>query len=178
VPGILIGWTLASVPLESLGVGGWAHSLAMAMVAVAAPVAGAAALVRNVPVPAFSCVLARAPERPTGRLVMALGLSRIVLCILATEAALGLAFDPRYRDFPFAPLGAAATPFLVLSLVGAGAPRRPEAAETMMATVLGASTVYIAWQEGFANWQAQALCAVLAGLTLALLRSPGAPDSE
>lgn len=178
VPGVLIGWAVANAPLESLGVGGWAHSLAMVMVAVAAPVAGAAAIIRKVPVPAFSRVLARAPERPTGRLVMALGLSWIVLCVLATEVALGLAFDPRYRDFPFAPLGAAATPFLVLSLVGARAARRGGTAETMMATVLGASTVYIAWHEGFANWQALALCAVLAGLTLALLRSPGAPGSE
>jgi exo-beta-1,3-glucanase (GH17 family) len=178
VPGVLIGWALANVPLESLGVGGWAHSLAMVMVAVAAPVVGAAALIRNVAVPPFSCVLARAPERPTDRLVMALGVSRIVLCVLATQVALGLAFDPRYRDFPFAPLGAAATPFLVLSLVGADAARRPETAETMMATVLGASAVYIAWHEGFANWQALALCAVLAGLTFALLRSPGAPDSK
>jgi exo-beta-1,3-glucanase (GH17 family) len=178
VPGVLIGWALADVPLESLGVGGWAHSLVMVAVAVVAPVVGAAALVRNIAVPAFSCVLARAPERPTDRLVLALGLSWIVLCVLATAVALGLAFDPRYRDFPFAPLGAAATPFLVLNLVRARAARRRETAETLMATVLSASTLYIAWHEGFANWQALALCAVLAVLTFALLRSSGAPGSE
>jgi glucan 1,3-beta-glucosidase len=140
-------------------------------------VAGAAALVRDRPVPAFSCILARAKERPTDPVVLALGLSWIVLCAVATEVALGLAFDPRYRDFPFAPLAAAGVPFLVLALLGGGAPRRRDLAETAMAAVLGASTVYIAWNEGFANWQALALCAVLAGLTFVLLRSPGAPDS-
>jgi exo-beta-1,3-glucanase (GH17 family) len=177
VPGILIAWAVANVPLESLGVGGWLHSLVMIAVAVVSPVAGAAALVRDRPVPAFSCILAGAKGRPTDPVALALGLSWIVLCAVATEVALGLAFDPRYRDFPFAPLAAAGAPFLVLALLGAGAPRRRDLAETAMAAVLGASTVYIAWDEGFANWQALALCAVLAGLTFVLLRSPGAPDS-
>jgi exo-beta-1,3-glucanase (GH17 family) len=176
-PGILIGWAVADVPLESLGVGGWLHSLVVVAVAVVSPVAGAAALVRGRPIPRFSCILAPSKERPTDRLGLALGVAWIVLCAVATEAALGLAFDPRYRDFPFAPLGAAGVPFLVLALLGAGAPRRRDAAEVAMAAVLGASTMYIAWNEGFANWQALALCAVLAGLTFVLLRSPGAPDS-
>jgi hypothetical protein len=101
---------------------------------------------------------------------MALGLAWIVLCIMATEVALGLAFDPRYRDFPFAPLGAAAVPFIVLALTGARTSGRRDAAETVIAAVLGAAAIYIAFDEGFANWQAIWLCAVLAGLTLALLR--------
>ena len=36
--------------------------------------------------------------------------------LVAVEAALGLVFDPRYRDIPFAALTAAAMPFLVLLL--------------------------------------------------------------
>ena len=35
--------------------------------------------------------------------------------LLAILTALGLVFDPRYRDFPFAPLTAAGVPFLVHS---------------------------------------------------------------
>jgi exo-beta-1,3-glucanase (GH17 family) len=177
VPGILIGWAVANVPRESLGIGGWLHSLVMIAVAAVSPVAGAAALVRGRPIPAFSRILARSKGRPTDRLDLILGVAWIVLCAVATEVALGLAFDPRYRDFPFAPLGAAGAPFLVLAMLGAGAPPRRDVAETAMAAVLGASTVYIAWDEGFANWQALALCAEVAGLTLVLLRSPGAPDS-
>jgi glucan 1,3-beta-glucosidase len=167
-PGILIGWAIENVPLESLGVGGWAHSLAMMAVAVFAPLAGAAALVRRVPLPAFSQVLAQ--DRSANRPGLALGLAWIVLCVMAAEVALGLAFDPRYRDFPFAPLGAAAVPFMVLALAGARTPGRRDAAEIVMATVLGVAAVYIAFDEGFANWQAIWLCAVLAGLTLVLLR--------
>jgi exo-beta-1,3-glucanase (GH17 family) len=168
-PGVLIGWALANVPLESLGVGGWIHSLAMLATALASPIAGSAALVHDAPVPSFSEVLGR-PEKSPRRLDgFALGISWVLLCAIAAEVALGLAFDPRYRDFPFAPLGAAAAPFLVLTVCGT-AGRRRELAEIVMAAVLGASTLYVAWNEGIANWQSLCLIAVFAAIIIALLR--------
>jgi glucan 1,3-beta-glucosidase len=175
VPGVLMGWAIANVPLESLGVSGWVHSLAMLALALVAPVAGAAALMRNIPVPAFSDVLGYRKHRcaPLG---FALGVAWVVLCAITTEVALGLAFDPRYRDFPFAPLGAGAAPFVILALLGAGGGRR-ELAEIAMAAVLAAATLYIAWNEGPANWQSLCLCAVFAVLILTLLRSRAAPSS-
>jgi exo-beta-1,3-glucanase (GH17 family) len=176
VPGVLIGWAIANVPLESLGVGGWVHSLAMLATALVAPVTGAAAFMRNIPVPAFSDVLGYRKNRPAP-LVFALGATWVVLCAIATEVALGLAFDPRYRDFPFAPLGAAAAPFVILTLFGAGGARR-EVAEIAMAAVLAAATLFIAWNEGPANWQSLYLCAVFAVLILTLLRPRAAPSSE
>ena len=47
VAGVLIGWTIENVPIESLGVGGWLRSLALAALAIAAPLACAAALARE-----------------------------------------------------------------------------------------------------------------------------------
>jgi hypothetical protein len=176
VPGVLIGWAIANVPLESLGVGGWVHSLAMLATALVAPVAGAAAFMRNIPVPTFSDVLGYRKNRPAP-LVFTLGATCVVLCAIATEVALGLAFDPRYRDFPFAPLGAAAAPFVILTLFGAGGARR-ELAEIAMAAVLAAATLFIAGNEGPANWQSLYLCAVFAVLILTLLRPRAAPSSE
>jgi exo-beta-1,3-glucanase (GH17 family) len=175
VPGILVGWAIANVPLESLGIGGWVHSLAMVAAAVAAPIVGAAALVRGAALPSFSQILAPGDRSPR-RLSLALGVAWLVLCALATEVALGLAFDPRYRDFPFAPLGAAAAPFVVLAVMGAETEGRRDVAEMAMAAVLGASLVYIGWNEGIANWEALSLCAALAGITLALVRPRGAPS--
>lgn len=174
VPGVLIGWALANAPLESLGPGGWIHSLAMLAVALVSPILGAAALMRDIPVPSFSEALARPPA---ARISLALGIFWVVLCTIAAEVALGLAFDPRYRDFPFAPLGAAAAPFLILALLGAGAQRR-ELAEIVMAAVLAASTVYIAWNEGSANWQSLCLCGVFAAIVIALLRPRAEPSSK
>jgi glucan 1,3-beta-glucosidase len=177
VSGVLIGWAAASVPVESLGVGGWIHSAAMFAIAAIAPVACAAALVRNRPIPAFSEVLARAKGSRLGPLGLALGACWIVLGAVATEVALGLVFDPRYRDFPFAPLGAAAAPFLVLMLLGGRGGCR-ELAETIMAAVLAASALYIAWNEGPANWQALYLCVVFAGIAFTLVRPLTARGSE
>src|SRR5262245_48091642 len=45
--GALIGWTIENVPLESLGIAGWARSLALAAVAFLAPVVLSAAIMRN-----------------------------------------------------------------------------------------------------------------------------------
>jgi exo-beta-1,3-glucanase (GH17 family) len=177
IPGVLIGWANANVPLESLGVGGWVHCLVMLAVALVAPVAGATALMRNIPVPAFSSVLGGSSDRAATGLRLLLGVSWVVLCAIATEVALGLAFDPRYRDFPFAPLGAAAAPFVVLTLFGRGRAHR-ELAEIVMAAVLAAATLFIAWNEGPANWQSLCLCAVFAVLILTLLRPRVAPSSK
>ena len=46
--------------------------------------------------------------RPRRSLALLLGAALIVLAVLSVQAALGLVFDPRYRDFPFAPLTGAA----------------------------------------------------------------------
>ena len=45
VAGVLIGWTVENVPIESLGIGGWVRSLVVRRRSrIAAPVAGAVAL--------------------------------------------------------------------------------------------------------------------------------------
>ena len=91
------------------------------------------------------------------------------------QAALGLDFDPRYRDIPFAPLCAAVVPYLVLLF----STRRPSGsraiAELVAAAVLAASAVYIVFNESFANWQAVWFCAGLLGLALILALARDAP---
>ena len=99
----------------------------------------------------------------------------VVLTVVALQVALGLVFDPRYRDFPFAALGAGLAPFLILAQTQERRAGPRGVAETVMAVLLGASAAYIVFNEGFANWQALCLAAVLAGLTMTLLRSRDAP---
>jgi glucan 1,3-beta-glucosidase len=170
-PGILIGWAIANAPLESFGVGGWARSLAMLAVALVAPIAATAALLRRMPVPAFGQVLGRGTERPADTLSLALGTGLILLTILAIGAALGLVFDPRYKDFPFVPLTAAAIPYAVLALF-AGSPERgaTRQAEFVAAILLALSAIYIVINESLANWQAAWLGGVL--LILAAILAP------
>ncbi len=115
--GSMIGWAVANVPLESLTVGDWIRSLGWTALAFAAPVAAlprwrqGARRCRRSPGSSAGLPGARAMRSP-----LVLGMSLIVLAVLSVQAALGLVFDPRYRDFPFAPLTAAAVP-LARSLV-------------------------------------------------------------
>jgi glucan 1,3-beta-glucosidase len=168
--GILIGWTVAAVPLESLTVGEWIRSLAWSAVAVLAPVATAAALSAGKSAPTLAQVFGRRGERPRDRLVLALGVLLAALGVLAVQSALLLVFDPRYRDFPFAPLTAATTPFLLLVRPWAWRPKAP-AAETTMAVTMAMAAVYVAFNEGLANWQAIWFAAALAALARTLLQA-------
>jgi glucan 1,3-beta-glucosidase len=175
VSGTLIGWVVTNVPVESLGVGGWAVSIAWATVAVAAPVACAAGLIRSIPVASFGRVLGSPQERPRDWVALVTGALLVGLSVLALQVALMLVFDPRYVDFPFAPLLGAAVPFLVLAvLVGPEKGVRP-AAEKLAAALLTGSAIYILFNESIANWQALLQCVGLAMLAVTLLRVRVAP---
>jgi glucan 1,3-beta-glucosidase len=177
VPGALIGWAVGLAPVESLGLGGWVRSLAMLALAAVVPIAAAAALASGRAMPGFAGVLAYADQRERDPLTWALGLMLVVLAVVAVQVALGLVFDPRYKDFPFAPLTAATAPFLVLTLLRGGQQIGGKwlgrsAAETAIGVLLAGSAVYIAINETFANWQSVWLCAVLLALAVTLARAP------
>jgi exo-beta-1,3-glucanase (GH17 family) len=185
VSGILIGWTLANVPVESLTVGDWLRSLAWAAAALVAPLVAAAAVVSGARAPTFADVLGRAPQRSREPLALMLGVVRIVLAVLAVQAALGLMFDPRYRDFLFAPLTAATIPLLLAIHANLGMKEKllgrwkrhlqAPAAETAVAVTLTVSAIYIVANESFANWQAVWFAAALLALAFTLLQVQDAP---
>ena len=110
--GVLIGWAVENVPLESLGVGQWLRSLALVVIAAASPMTATAALARGTPIPRLSRVLGPADARKTDVVGLIVGVVLIAAVVLAIQIALGLVFDPRYKDFPFAPLTAAIVPLV------------------------------------------------------------------
>jgi glucan 1,3-beta-glucosidase len=93
--------------------------------------------------------------------------------VLAVSSALGLAFDPRYRDFPYPALSAAIVPLAAVSLRATRPGIGHGSAETLAAAVLALCAAYIVFNEGFANWQSLWFCALLVMLALILRRSPG-----
>jgi glucan 1,3-beta-glucosidase len=186
VAGVLIGWTVADVPLESLTLGDWLRSLAWAAVALMSPLIAAAALASGARAPSFARILGRRAQRPSDLLTLSLGILLIALAVLSVQAALGLVFDPRYRDFPFAPLTAATIPLLLASkgnpaikgnLVGRWKRRlQAPAAETAVAVTLAASAVYIVCNESFANWQAVWFSGALLALAFTLPQAQDGPS--
>jgi exo-beta-1,3-glucanase (GH17 family) len=170
VGGGLIGWTIENVPLESLGFGGWARSLALAAVALASPLALSAAMSRGVAIPRFYRVINRSTEQSREPLALTVGIILIGTTLLSVHVALGLVFDPRYKDFPFAPLTAAIVPFLTHSMAMPRLQGSAGAAERAAAAVLALSVIYVVPNEGFANWQSLWLCAALLALAFSLAR--------
>ncbi len=173
VSGSLIGWSIENVAQESLGAGGWLRSLGWASAALFLPILCAAALGSGAAVPAFAQVMNLRPGPGCGAVALGIGILLTILVLLALPAALALVFDPRYRDFPFAPLVGAAVPLLFLAR-WTSRPKAP-AAELTIAATIGISAVYIVLNEGFANWQACWFCLGLLILAFILLRAPCAP---
>jgi glucan 1,3-beta-glucosidase len=166
--GGLIGWTIANIPIESLYVSGWLRSLAFMAVAVAAPIAISIAMMRGTPLPRFSRLLGPAAQRERDPLARLIGGLMIATMLLALIVALGLVFDPRYRDFPFAPLTAAAVPLLLHSLLMPRPAGARGASELGGAIILALSVPYILFNETVANWQALWICVVLAAIAFSL----------
>src|SRR5271165_4932898 len=145
--GIAAPWAVANAMTESLGAGGWVRGLAFIAVSVGAPIAVAMTLARGVAVPPFARVLTRAAQRPGNGLAVAAGAILVAVTVLALQTALGLVFDPRYRDFTFAPLTASVVPFAVASVVGVRGRSPVGWAERLAALTLLGAGVYIVLNE-------------------------------
>jgi glucan 1,3-beta-glucosidase len=176
VSGTMVGWVLVNIPIESLTVGDWLRSLSWGVVALAAPVLAAAAIVTGTAAPGFARVIGRRTERVESSLALALGLTLIILTLLAVQAALGLVFDPRYRDFPFPALTGAAIPFAALWMSWPRLKGLQPGAETAAAATLMLSAVYVVCNETVANWQALWFAAGLLALAVILVPGRAAPD--
>jgi len=176
--GIFVPLAAEKLPLQSLGIPGWVRGGAMFVLALACPLAAASAIMRERSVPAFASVLTRRPTEFDCRLTPALGFLLVALTLVAILVALGLVFDPRYKDFPYAPLTAAFVPFFVLSLYLPSGNGPRALAEHVAAGTLALSLIYIAFNESFANWQSLWLCGLFALLAFTLSTARDVQDSK
>jgi exo-beta-1,3-glucanase (GH17 family) len=171
VSGVLVGWTVEAMAFEALGAGGWLRALAFAFVAAAAPLVGAAALARRIGPASFAGLVGPVADRTPQPLRRASGWLLLALTVLAVQSALGLAFNPRYLDFPFAPMTAALAPFVALALLARPVEGGPARAELAAGTVLALCALYIVWNETPSNWQALWLGGALVALAVILVRA-------
>lgn len=153
--GLMIGRLLATVPAESLGVGGWIRGSALVGLALLVPLSCAAAIGRRARLVTLTLALnsEATPGAPFFDRCLALLLAASL--VLAAQIGFGLVFDPRYKDFQFAGLTPIVAAFAFYAAVaGPGRFSEGRHAEKMAAVLfLGAGT-YVALNETLANWQA------------------------
>ncbi len=178
VAGSLLGVAADKMFYESYGIGGWLKWGALLAAAMAAPLLGANALMAGRSLPTFLELLGPRDYKARSLLTILLGLALAITSVITAETALGFAFDPRYRDFPYAALTMAVVPFMGLMMLN-----RPQAgarpiAEAVFAGLLAIAAIYIGINEGRDNWQSLWTCAMYLLFALTLWRARAVQSPE
>jgi exo-beta-1,3-glucanase (GH17 family) len=169
--GILFGVAAQKMFYESYGAGGWLVWGSLLLATTASPVFGANALMSGRPSLSFLELLGPEGYRTESMLAIMHGLTLIVTVVIGTETALGLVFDPRFIDFPFAALTMAAVPFAAMTLLNPPKIGIRPVAESMFAGLFFVTAIYMGFNEGPANWQSLWTCAAYMLLALTLWRT-------
>lgn len=157
--GILLGVAAQKMFSESYGVGGWLLWGLLLLAATASPLFCANALMSGRSSPSFWDLLGPERRRPETMQTTAHGLALIVIVVIGTATALGLVFDPRFIDFPFAALTMAGVPLAAVTMVNPPRKGTRPLAESMFAGIFLGAAIYIGINEGPANWQSLWTCA-------------------
>jgi exo-beta-1,3-glucanase (GH17 family) len=154
VGGILLGVSADNMFYQSYGLFGWLGRGLLLAAAIAAPLLASHALMSGRALPTFLELIGPSESRTRSLPTMALGFTLTVTTLVAAETALGLVFDPRWRDFAFAPLTMAVVPFWILTLLNGPKSGTRPIAESVFAGMFAVAALYIAFNEGANNWQA------------------------
>ncbi|HSB58223.1 MAG TPA: hypothetical protein VLD66_01340, partial [Methyloceanibacter sp.] len=177
--GLTVGLAAISLPMDSVEQGDRLRTVGLFALAVSVPLAAAFALAQGNRAAGFDIALDPSRWRRNGNLIgVVLAALLIATMIAAMHVALGLVFDPRYKDFPFPALSGPVAALAILAFGGARDPARPGLAEIVGAGVLAGSAVFIIANEGIANWQAVLFACLLVVLALTLLQRPAVRSSE
>jgi exo-beta-1,3-glucanase (GH17 family) len=172
--GILLGIAADKMFYESYGLGGWLFWGFLLAAGIASPLLGSHALMSGRALPAFLELLGPSGYRDRSWTAVTLSLVLAVTVLIGADTAIGLAFDPRYKDFPFAALTMAVVPFAALSLLNRPKEGFRPVAEATFAAMLLMSAVYTGFNEGADNWQSLWTCAIYVLLAATLWRARAA----
>jgi exo-beta-1,3-glucanase (GH17 family) len=180
VAGTLLGLAADKLVHESYSIGDWLRWGTLLAVGIAAPLLCANALISRRALPTFIELMGPIAGRTRSIWSVMMGAALLVATLIGIETALGLVFDPRYRDFPLAALTMAVVPLssvMVLNRPRLGS--RP-IAERLFAGLFVMAALYIGFNEGRDNWQSLWTCAIygLFGLTLWQARAGQIPMSS
>ncbi|SIN95329.1 Exo-beta-1,3-glucanase, GH17 family [Bradyrhizobium erythrophlei] len=151
--GILLGLAGEKAFYESYGFAGWLNQGLLLTAAIVLPLLCSNALLAGRPLPAFLELVGPREGRTRSVAALVLGFTFMASTLVAVEIALGLVFDPRSRDFPFASLTMAVVPVWTVTRLN---PRKSEfgaVTEAVFAGLFGAAALYVFFNEGASNWQ-------------------------
>jgi len=166
--GLVFGQAAIRLNMEGVELGDRLRALGLFVLALAVPLAAAFALARGDRLGSFALALDPGNWRGKDSVAVVLAALLAVTMVAAMHVALGLVFDPRYKDFPLAALACPVIALAILAVAGSGAPR-PGTAEIAGASVLIGSALFIVVNEGIANWQALLFAGLLVLLSATLL---------
>jgi hypothetical protein len=172
--GTLLGFAFEKFMVESLGVGSTLKWGVLLVAGIVSPFVATIALLSRKPLPTLIELMGPRQLRERSALPLLAGAVLIIATVIGAETALGFVFDPRYRDFPYAALTMAVLPLGLVSLVNPRPPGARQIAECVFAGLLALSVLYIAFNEGVANWQSDWTCVVYLVLAVTLFRARAA----
>ncbi len=175
--GLTIGLAAISLPLDSVEQGDRFRTLGLFVLATAVPLAASFAVAHGDRLLGFDVALDASRWRHENLIDVMMAALLVATMIAAMHVALGLVFDPRYKDFPLASLTGPVVALAILAFAGGPSPPRPGMAEMIGAAVLVGSALFIIANEGIANWQAVLFASLLVVLALTLLQGPAARSS-
>jgi hypothetical protein len=166
--GALCGISAEKMLHESDGIGAWLVQGLLLAAGIIVPLLSASALISGHALPSCLEVLGPPKGRAQRFITNMLGITLIITTLIAAQTALGLVFDARWHDFPFAALTMAAVPFCTVAFLNPPKTATHPLAEAIFAALFAAAAVYIVLNEGSQNWQSLWTCAayLLLGTTL------------
>ena len=173
--GLIFGWAALKLPQEDILPGDQLQGTILLVLALVVPMAAAFAVASGDRLHGFATALDPSSWRRHDSISLILAGLLVLAVVMAMQAGLGLVFDSRYKDFPFASLTGPVMALAILAFTSANTPLRLGVAEIAAATVLSGSALFIIVNEGIANWQALWFASLLVVLGLTVLRVRAAP---
>ncbi|UGA46957.1 beta-(1-6) glucans synthase [Bradyrhizobium quebecense] len=174
--GTLLGIAGDKMYYESYGIGGWLHWGVLLAAAIASPLLTAHALIAGRSLPTFLELVGPRDYRGKGAIGALLAIVLVITTVIAAETALGFAFDPRYRDFPYASLTMAVVPFALLTMFNRPKEGIRPLAESVFAGLLAIAALFTIYNEGTINWQSDWTCVMYLLLAATLWRARAAQN--
>ncbi len=168
--GVLFGISAEKMLYESDGIGDWLVQGVLLAAGIVAPLLSTNALISGHALPSFLEVLGPPKGRTQLFITNMLGITLVVTTLIAAQTALGLVFDARWRDFPFAALTMAVVPFCTVAFLNPSKSAARPLAEAVFAGLFAAAALYIVLNEGPQNWQSLWTCAAFLALGITLWR--------